>query len=55
MKLGASYFGNRILKHVREDMEKMVDDGCNFVVHTMSEHDIAYHSQTMVDIVKASK
>ncbi|KKM71093.1 hypothetical protein LCGC14_1434080 [marine sediment metagenome] len=55
MKLGASYFGNRILKHVREDMEKMLDDGCNFVVHTMSEHDIVYHSQTMVDIVKASK
>lgn len=55
MKLGASYFGNRILKHVRRDMEKMVDDGCNQVVHTMSEHDIFYYSQTMVDIVKVSK
>jgi hypothetical protein len=55
MKLGASYFGNRMLKHVKEDMEKMLNDGCNFVVHTMSEHDIVYHSKTMVDIVKASK
>jgi hypothetical protein len=55
MKLGASYFGNRTLKHVRTDMEKMVDDGCNLVVHTMSEHDITYHSQTMVDIVKVSR
>ena len=55
MKLGASYFGNRTLKHVRTDMEKMVDDGCNQVVHTMSEHDILYHSQTMVDIVKVSR
>lgn len=54
MKLGASYFGNRILRHVREDMKKMVDDGCNFVVHTMSEHDITYHAGTMIDIVKAS-
>ena len=54
MKLGASYFANRILRHVREDMKKMIDDGCNFVVHTMSEHDITYHSGTMVDIVKAS-
>lgn len=36
-------------------MEKMVDDGCNFVVHTMSEHDITYHAGTMVDIVKASR
>ncbi len=55
MKLGASYFGNRILKHVREDMEKMLNDGCNFVVHTMSEHDVEYHSQTMVDIVNVSR
>ncbi len=55
MKLGASYFGNRTLKHVRTDMEKMVNDGCNSVVHTMSEHDITYHSQTMVDIVKVSR
>ncbi len=55
MKLGASYFGNRTLKHVRTDMEKMVNDGCNSVVHTMSEHDITYHSQTMVDIVRVSR
>ncbi|MFO0795558.1 MAG: hypothetical protein U0586_16015 [Candidatus Brocadiaceae bacterium] len=55
MKLGASYFGNRIVRHVREDMKKMIDDGCNFVVHTMSEHDITYHSGTMVDVVKSSQ
>ncbi len=54
MKLGASYFANRILRHVREDMKKMTDDGCNFVVHTMSEHDITYYSGTMIDIVKTS-
>ena len=55
MKLGTSYFGSRILRHVREDMKKMADDGCNFVVHTMSEHDVAYHAGTMVDVVKASR
>ncbi len=55
MKLGASYFGNRILKHVQSDMRQMVEDGCNFVVHTMSEEDVAYYSETMVDIVKVSK
>ncbi|GJQ58152.1 MAG: hypothetical protein D8M57_07575 [Candidatus Scalindua sp. AMX11] len=55
MKLGASYFGNRILRHVKEDMGKMVRDGCNFVVHTMSEHDVAYHSRNMVDIVTVSR
>ncbi|MDE2217104.1 MAG: hypothetical protein KGJ87_08110 [Planctomycetota bacterium] len=36
-------------------MKKMIDDGCNFVVHTMSEHDITYHSGTMIDIVKTSQ
>jgi len=55
MKLGASYFGNRILRHVREDMEKMINDGCNYVVHTMSEYDITYHPENMIDIVKAGK
>ncbi|MDR4508548.1 MAG: hypothetical protein MRJ65_10000 [Candidatus Brocadiaceae bacterium] len=55
MKFGASYFGNRIVRHVREDMKKMVEDGCTFVVHCMSEHDIAYHSGTMLDIVKVSQ
>lgn len=55
MKLGASYFGSRILKHVRNDMAKMRNEGCNFVVHTMSEHDILYHPQNMVDIVKVSR
>jgi len=54
MKLGASYFANRILRHVKEDMKKMADDGCNFVVHTMSEHDTTYHTGTMKDIVGVS-
>jgi len=36
-------------------MEKMIEDGCNLVVHTMSEHDVAYHSQTMIDIVQVSR
>ncbi|MCF6157035.1 MAG: hypothetical protein E3K32_00365 [wastewater metagenome] len=55
MKLGASYFGSRILRHVKEDMKMMVGDGCNFVVHTMSEHDVTYHSGTMIDIVRISQ
>ncbi|MBI2560454.1 MAG: hypothetical protein HYW14_04900 [Planctomycetes bacterium] len=55
MKLGASYFGNRTLKHVKSDVEQMAQDGCNFVVHTMSEEDVAYYSETMMDIVKVSK
>lgn len=55
MKLGASYFGSRILRHVKEDMGTLVHDGCNFVVHTMSEHDVVYHDRNMVDIVTVSR
>ncbi len=53
--LGVSYFGSRHLDHVRRDMEKIAAAGCNMVVHTMSEEDMTYYPETMVQIVKASK
>lgn len=55
LTLGASYFGSRHLDHVRRDMEKIAGAGCNMVVHTMSEEDMTYYPETMVQIVKASK
>src|SRR4051794_3469013 len=53
MKLGCSYFGNRILNHVREDMRELRDMGCTYVVHTFSENDMLFYPDTirqMVDI-----
>lgn len=52
MKSGVSYFGNRIPKHVREDLQDMVDHGVNFVVHTFAEEDLQFYRRTMGEIVK---
>lgn len=55
MKLGCSYFGNRIQKHVREDMKELVDMGCTYVVHTFNEGDVMWYKDTVREIVEISK
>jgi len=52
MKLGCSYFGNRIPKHVRADMQELADMGCTYVVHTFNENDWAFYHDTMAEIVQ---
>ncbi len=54
MKLGASYFGNRIVRYVAQDMKSMVDHHCNYVIHTFSENDFHFYRGTMKEIVKVS-
>ena len=54
MKLAASYFGNRMLRHVREDMESLRARGFERVIHTFSENDFAFYRGTMRDIVRVS-
>lgn len=51
---GASYFGNRILKHVARDMQDLASLGFTDVLHTFSENDWRYYSGTMESIVKLS-
>lgn len=55
MKIGTSYFGNRILRHVKQDMEQLVKQGFNLVVHTFNENDMLFYHSTMKDIVQISK
>jgi hypothetical protein len=55
MKLGCAYFGNRILKHVAEDMKMLADLGFNFVNHVFSEFDLQFHKDTIRDIVSITK
>lgn len=55
MKIGVSYFGNRILEHVETDMRLLKTIGFNFVVHTYSENDFEFYEKTMHDIVKITK
>lgn len=54
MKLGCSYFGNRILRHVAQDMKTLANQGFNFIVHTFSEFDLMFHRGNMRDIVSVT-
>ena len=54
MKLGTSYFGNRIPSHVKQDMESLVQKHFTYVVHTFSENDYHFYRDTMKEIVKIS-
>jgi len=54
LKTGVSYFGSRIQRHVKEDMENIVRHNCNLVVHTYSESDMEFCEGTMKEIVDLS-
>jgi N-acetylmuramic acid 6-phosphate etherase len=53
-RAGVSYFGVRILRHARRDLEDIAGRGYTSVLHTFSENDLAYYRGTMADIVAAS-
>ena len=53
-RAGVSYFGVRILRHVRRDLEDIRARGYSAVLHTFSENDLAYYRGTMAEIVAAS-
>src|SRR6266480_4184239 len=48
-RAGVSYFGVRILRHVRRDLEDIAARGFTAVLHTFSENDLAYYRGTMGD------
>lgn len=52
MKLGVSYFGNRIPRHYRDrDLPEIVAAGCSYVVHTFSEEDLRFYRSAVGDMV----
>jgi N-acetylmuramic acid 6-phosphate etherase len=53
-RAGVSYFGVRILRHVRRDLRDIAARGYTGVLHTFSENDLAYYRGTMGEIVAAS-
>ncbi len=53
-RAGCSYFGVRILRHVRRDMDDLAARGYTGVLHTFSENDLAYYRDTMAEIVAIS-
>lgn len=55
MKLGCSYFGNRIPRHARTDMQELADMGCTYVVHTFNENDWMFYHDTMGELVRITQ
>jgi hypothetical protein len=54
MTVGAAYFGNRVPRHVAEDMQALSARGFDGVLHVMTENDLAYYRATMGRIVALS-
>ncbi len=54
MKAGCSYFGVRVVRHARRDLEELAARGYTSVLHTFSENDLAYYRGTMAEIVASS-
>lgn len=50
LQLGVAYHGNRILKHVKEDMTDIVNHNMNYVVHMFTHNDMDRHSKIMKEI-----
>ena len=56
MKLGVTYLGNRFVRHYAErDLPEIVAAGCDYVVHTVSEYDLAFHSGEISALVDATR
>jgi N-acetylmuramic acid 6-phosphate etherase len=53
-RTGVSYFGVRIPRHARRDLEDIAARGYTAVLHTFSENDLAYYRETMAELVAAS-
>jgi hypothetical protein len=54
METGVAYYGNRILHHVRADLEDLAEHDCTYVVHTFDEADLLLYRTTMAAIVRAT-
>ncbi|HNW99941.1 MAG TPA: hypothetical protein PLE74_01795 [Candidatus Cloacimonadota bacterium] len=52
MQYGVSYFGNRIRRYVKQDMQYLAEQGFTYVLHTYSENDWSYYETTMKEIVE---
>jgi len=55
MKIGVAYFDTRDLRHVKSDLQDMVDHSCTFVVHCYPEYDLNFNSLVMRDIVAMTR
>ena len=54
MQTGVSYFSSRTLRHVRADLQDIIEHACTYVVHCFTETDLAYYRETMREIAQAT-
>lgn len=52
---GIAYHGNRMLTHVREDMQELASSGFNSVLHMFSHNDWDRHNRIMGEIFSVSE
>lgn len=55
LNLGVAYHGNRMLKHVKEDMRDIVAHNMNLVVHMFTHNDMNRHKNVMKEIFDVTK
>ncbi|MBQ9805367.1 MAG: hypothetical protein IJW49_02505 [Clostridia bacterium] len=55
LKTGVAYHGNRILRHVEDDMRDIVNHNMNVVVHMFTHNDWDRHKTVVKDIIKISE
>ena len=55
LKLGTAYHGNRILRHVEEDMTDIVNHNMNLVVHMYTHNDMDRHHNILKEIINISE
>lgn len=55
LNLGVAYHGNRILRHVQDDMRDIVQHNMNLVVHMFTHNDMQRHKNVMKDIFEVTK
>ena len=55
METGVSYFTSRDLRHVRTDLADMLAHHCTYVVHCLTETDLAYYLQGMAGIARLTR
>ncbi|MCL4396290.1 MAG: hypothetical protein M1482_16070 [Chloroflexi bacterium] len=54
METGIAYFGNRMPKHLVEDINDIAEHGCTYMVHTFSENHWMYYHRTMQEIFEVT-
>lgn len=52
---GVSYMANRWPEHFGRDLEEMIAHGCSYVVHTLSENDMAFLRRTMAQFFRMTR